>query len=357
MPRCFVPGCKSYYDSAWYVKNDRHFFKVPRDAGRRQLWERAIPGQDVKLSTSGSVCDLHFVDSDILKVFEHNIRGDIVAVPRDKWALKADAVPRLFPNCPTDFSKRTPNAPARILSPAKRQEKLETASIERPQDIQKASSKGCQASLPMTDTQETQTQEVGVKGSTELPEAPLDCRTRDCGTTTDLTFYCDECGGTFVTAVRLYSHKRASHQKKWPIYKCSYCSYSTKDRSRHAVHEQIHHVVKYVVCKLCSRRFSSNEDFERHKHVVHTEEKNFKCNERGGHFTFFKNLKHHEKSHSKDIIMHACPTCQKMFLDRKELECHLQRHTGERPFQCSQCNQSFTRLSNARKHERMKHVS
>ncbi|KAH7958055.1 hypothetical protein HPB51_027960 [Rhipicephalus microplus] len=42
-------------------------------------------------------------------------------MPRDKWALKDDAVPRLFPNCPSYLSKptRKRKAPARRLSPAK----------------------------------------------------------------------------------------------------------------------------------------------------------------------------------------------------------------------------------------------
>ncbi|XP_075727294.1 uncharacterized protein LOC142768833 isoform X1 [Rhipicephalus microplus] len=31
-------------------------------------------------------------------------------MPRDKWALKDDAVPRLFPNCPSTFRNRHGNA-------------------------------------------------------------------------------------------------------------------------------------------------------------------------------------------------------------------------------------------------------
>uniref|UniRef100_A0A131YWI8 KRAB domain-containing zinc finger protein n=1 Tax=Rhipicephalus appendiculatus TaxID=34631 RepID=A0A131YWI8_RHIAP len=299
MTRCFVPGCKSYKNSGRHVKNDRHFFKVPRDAGRLRLWERAVPGLDVKLETSSSVCDLHFVDKDILKVFETNIRGNIVAVPRAKWVLKADAVPRLFPNCPSDLSKptRKRNAPARGLSPAIRQEKQETTSTETPQDIQNASSKGCQTSLPVTCTQETQTQEVCGKSGTELPEASSPCSTRDCGTSTDLTFYCEECGGTFVTAMRLHMHKRASHRKKWLVCKCLDCSHSPNNRSHHAGHEQIHYVVKYVVCKFCCRRFHSREDFETHQRVVHKEEKSFKCDKCGRRFTFLRSLLRHEKSY------------------------------------------------------------
>ncbi|XP_049274518.1 zinc finger protein 267 [Rhipicephalus sanguineus] len=240
-------------------------------------------------------------------------------------------------------------------------ETTETTSSERPQNMQKASSKGCQTSLPMTCTQETQTQEVVEKSGTELPEAPSNCRTRDCGMTTDLTFYCKECGGTFVTAMRLYSHQRASHQnaslKKDGrlIYKCSYCSYSNYNKACHAAHEQIHGV-KHAYCKLCAKRFSSIEDFETHKRIIHAEERAFKCDECGQRFKYLSSLRRHEKSHSADAVRHACPLCQKKSRDRNQLKRHMRRHTGERPFQCSHCNQSFTRLSGFRKHERTKHA-
>lgn len=121
MPRCFVPGCKSGYDSARSVDDKRHFFRAPRNAERLQQWERAIPRLDRKLSSSCSVCDLHFINDDIFKVFEHNICGEIVVIPHDKWTLKEDAVPRLFPNCPSYHSKptRKRKAPVHRRSPAK----------------------------------------------------------------------------------------------------------------------------------------------------------------------------------------------------------------------------------------------
>lgn len=121
MPHCFVPGCKGGYDSVQCASEKRHFFRPPRDAEHLALWQRAVPRLDKKLSSTCSVCDLHFHDDDISKVFEHNIRGELVVIPRNKWALKDDVVPQLFPNCPSYLSKSTRKrkAPARRLSPAK----------------------------------------------------------------------------------------------------------------------------------------------------------------------------------------------------------------------------------------------
>ncbi|KAH6945332.1 hypothetical protein HPB50_007886 [Hyalomma asiaticum] len=114
MPRCFVTGCKSGYDSARRADEKRHFFRPPNDASRLQEWQHAIPRSDRKLMSSCVVCDLHFMEEDIVKNFVHNVCGDVVVIPRDKWSLKDDALPRLFPNCPKYLSKplRKRKAPA-----------------------------------------------------------------------------------------------------------------------------------------------------------------------------------------------------------------------------------------------------
>ncbi|XP_077564453.1 uncharacterized protein LOC144179904 [Haemaphysalis longicornis] len=118
MPRCFVTGCKSGYDSAKSAAEKRHFFKPPSETSRLQEWQHAIPRSDRELTSSCAVCDLHFQEADIVKNFVHNIRGDVVVIPRDKWSLKDDAVPRLFSNCPKYLSKplRKHKAPA-VRSP------------------------------------------------------------------------------------------------------------------------------------------------------------------------------------------------------------------------------------------------
>ncbi|KAH7933277.1 hypothetical protein HPB49_011123 [Dermacentor silvarum] len=104
MPRCFVTGCKSGYDSARGAAEKRHFFKPPNDASRLQEWQHAIPRSDKDRTSSCVMCDLHFQEEDIVKNFVHKI-GDVAVIPRDKWSLKDDALPRLFPNCPRYLSK------------------------------------------------------------------------------------------------------------------------------------------------------------------------------------------------------------------------------------------------------------
>lgn len=115
MPRCFVTGCKSGYDSARGAAEKRHFFKPPNDASRLREWQHAIPRSDRELTSSCVVCDLHFKEEDIVKNFVHKIGGDVVVIPRDKWSLKDGALPRLFPNCPKYLSKHVQGTPCSVL--------------------------------------------------------------------------------------------------------------------------------------------------------------------------------------------------------------------------------------------------
>ncbi|KAH7973582.1 hypothetical protein HPB49_002811 [Dermacentor silvarum] len=123
MPRCFVTDCKSGHDSARPAAENRHFSNPPNDASRLQEGQHAIPRCDRELTSSGVVCDLHFQEEDIVKNFVHNIGGDVVVIPRDKWGLKDDALPRLFPNCLQYLSQpvQKRQAPAaRPLQPKRR---------------------------------------------------------------------------------------------------------------------------------------------------------------------------------------------------------------------------------------------
>lgn len=104
MPTCCVPGCASGYrkDAS---SSDRHFFYAPSDVGLRSAWNKAIPRADKELTTKSRVCDLHFHEQDILKTYVHVIDGKTIEIPRGKWSLAKDAVPKVFPNLPAYLSK------------------------------------------------------------------------------------------------------------------------------------------------------------------------------------------------------------------------------------------------------------
>lgn len=60
------------------------------------------------------------------------------------------------------------------------------------------------------------------------------------------------------------------------------------------------------------------------------------------------------KSRVKPSKKHECPTCQKQFRGRSELQNHLRTHSGDKPLKCSfaNCTKRYAHSSNLRAHER-----
>lgn len=104
MPYCCVPGCTSGNRRDENIAN-RHFFYVPCDVTLRSAWNKAVARVDRRLTDKSRVCDLHFREQDILKTYVHVINGETVHIPRGKWCLAKDAVPKVFPNAAASCSK------------------------------------------------------------------------------------------------------------------------------------------------------------------------------------------------------------------------------------------------------------
>lgn len=102
---CWAPGCRTGYSGASTGK--RHLFAVPKDAERRQHWNKCIP-RDAVLECHHVLCDLHFDEQYIIKTFDLMVNGELVKIPRERWTLTNDALPTTFPNLPAYLSKNVP---------------------------------------------------------------------------------------------------------------------------------------------------------------------------------------------------------------------------------------------------------
>ena len=60
--KCIVPDCKRGYDSDL---EHASLFGVPKDDGLRAKWVSVIPMTKIPITSAYSICEEHFLDSDI----------------------------------------------------------------------------------------------------------------------------------------------------------------------------------------------------------------------------------------------------------------------------------------------------
>jgi KRAB domain-containing zinc finger protein len=86
---------------------------------------------------------------------------------------------------------------------------------------------------------------------------------------------------------------------------------------------------------------------------IHNGQKPFKCDfaDCDMSFTTQGHLTDHKRRHSGERP-YNCTNCGDKFMRSSTLKIHLRRHTGERPYKCEKCEKAFSESGNLRTHQK-----
>ena len=216
-------------------------------------------------------------------------------------------------------------------------------------------------------------------------------------------FPCEECGHHLKSFDSLHHHMKYNHPNIF--YKCNFCDFTTRTFERIGKHEKYLHekelgldgvkprrateindlsrldrgrtfkrsfkknAVTDADCLICMKKFRSKHYLSVHMRI-HKGQKDFqcpKCPMKSSRIYVIRShcTKIHKLTKSRLIEeglyrcipkdtsepqSFSCDRCEYKTQEKTYLPTHMRKHTGERPFGCSQCPKRFTRKTLAKSH-------
>uniref|UniRef100_A0AAY5K008 Zinc finger and BTB domain containing 11 n=1 Tax=Esox lucius TaxID=8010 RepID=A0AAY5K008_ESOLU len=154
-------------------------------------------------------------------------------------------------------------------------------------------------------------------------------------------FVCDICGKTLPKLYSLRIHM-LNHTGVRP-HSCRVCGKTFAHRHSLKMHRALHDNTKQFTCLLCNKSFVSKRSLEEHT-SIHTGEAKYQCPQCGSMFNRASGLSKHLKRHQPrpEVRGFPCDHCEKSFFEAKDLQQHMNKHLGLKPFQCQVCGKCYS---------------
>ena len=189
-------------------------------------------------------------------------------------------------------------------------------------------------------------------------------------------FKCKDCGKWFWDSNCLQLHEKSHTVMKRSVkqsgkhlskvndpqqlnpkaFKCNQCGKRLSSKNKLEIHGRMHSRQGLYKCDHCGKSVNCAKNCKRLRRID-TGEKPYKCGHCGKCFNQAKTLKWHERTHTAgdDCNQSTAQDITGLDTAKPSRQCKgTYQFAGERPYKCTECNKSFFREWDLKRHQRMK---